>query len=241
MALDISRPLRPPIQARSRATLDRILTAAEELLEDRSFDELTIEQVLTRAKVSVGSFYARFPTKDAMLPALLERYRDNLRGFLTEREKPRFILTTLEERIRELLTRRIKRHRKRRGLLRALAIEMRRHPEALSAPDHELIREMNARLVQFLMSSRDEIRHPDPEHAIIRGMFYVAAIYKEKILFSDDPHSASTPLSDDELVEELTQLYVSYLTRAPAAPVKRAPARSRAVRPHPSAARIGAE
>jgi AcrR family transcriptional regulator len=225
VALDISRPLRPPIQARSRATLDRILTAAEQLLEDRFFDELTIEQVLTLANVSVGSFYARFPTKDALLPALFERYRDNLRMFLTEREKPRFVLTTLEERVREVLTRRIRRHRKRRGLLRALAIEMQRHPEVLSPADHALIAEMNERLVRFLMGCRAEIGHPQPEQAIINGMFFVSSIYKEKILFPQDPHAATVTLSDDELIDELTRLYLAYLGAPAARPATRPPVR----------------
>src|SRR3954465_8136798 len=65
---------RPPRQARSQMTLDRILDAAERVLDEKSFTEATVAEIMVRAGVTVGAFYRRFPDKDALLHFLDERF-----------------------------------------------------------------------------------------------------------------------------------------------------------------------
>src|ERR671938_502600 len=65
---------RPPQQTRSQETLDRILDAAERVLEEKSFTEATLAEIMERAGVTVGAFYRRFPDKDALLHLLDERF-----------------------------------------------------------------------------------------------------------------------------------------------------------------------
>src|SRR3954471_10460908 len=65
---------RPPRQARSQMTLDRILDAAERVLDEKSFTEATVAEIMIRAGVTVGAFYRRFPDKDALLHFLDERF-----------------------------------------------------------------------------------------------------------------------------------------------------------------------
>ena len=65
---------RPPQQTRSRETLDRILDAAERVLDEKSFTEATLAEIMERAGVTVGAFYRRFPDKDALLHLLDEQY-----------------------------------------------------------------------------------------------------------------------------------------------------------------------
>lgn len=91
-------PVRPPRQQRSRETLDRILHAAEALLETRPFAEISIEEVLLEADVSRSSFYARLPHKDALLPELLQRYIERARETLSDT-----IATSQQSGSRELL------------------------------------------------------------------------------------------------------------------------------------------
>src|SRR5262249_9156472 len=75
-----SRPrLRPPVQARSQATLDRLVRAAEGLLAEKRFDEATVAEIARRADSSVGAFYARFPDKEAFLDHFDERFFQNAR------------------------------------------------------------------------------------------------------------------------------------------------------------------
>ena len=62
-----SSPVRPPVQARSRRTLARILDASLTLLGERGRDGLTVQDVVSLAGTSVGSFYARFSGKEDLL------------------------------------------------------------------------------------------------------------------------------------------------------------------------------
>src|SRR5262249_24383434 len=47
-------PLRPPLQIRSRAALERVLDAGEELLIEKGWDGFTVQEVSRRAGVSIG-------------------------------------------------------------------------------------------------------------------------------------------------------------------------------------------
>src|SRR5688572_1885607 len=74
---------RPPQQSRSQATLDRILDAAETVLEEKSFSEATLAEIMDRAGVTVGAFYRRFPDKDALLHLLDNRFFAELHELAT--------------------------------------------------------------------------------------------------------------------------------------------------------------
>lgn len=63
---------RPPRQARSRAALQKLLTAAEEVLVTQGLDAFTIGAVAEHAGVSVGGVYRRFSGKEQLLDAVLE-------------------------------------------------------------------------------------------------------------------------------------------------------------------------
>ncbi|GJF33642.1 TetR family transcriptional regulator [Kitasatospora sp. NE20-6] len=64
---------REPRQARSAATLARVLQAAEELASTVGLEEMTITGVAARAGVSVGTIYRRFEDKEQLISALTER------------------------------------------------------------------------------------------------------------------------------------------------------------------------
>lgn len=63
----------PPKQARSRRSYERILDATAELLSDRPFDEITVDEIVERAGYTKGAFYHRFDGKDVLLRHLVAR------------------------------------------------------------------------------------------------------------------------------------------------------------------------
>src|SRR5947209_5706863 len=71
--------IREPKQARSRQTFDRLLDATEALLREKEFAAITIAEIVQRAGASTGAFYARFPAKEALLPALYDRLTQKVR------------------------------------------------------------------------------------------------------------------------------------------------------------------
>ena len=70
-------PVTRPQQKRSQRTQARLLDAAEAALREKDFDKISIQEIATRAGVSVGAFYARFSDKETLRECLIDRYLEN--------------------------------------------------------------------------------------------------------------------------------------------------------------------
>lgn len=70
---------RKPVQERSRRTVDAILEAAVQILEQDGEAGFTTNHVARRAGVSIGTLYQYFDGKDAILLALSERANIDIR------------------------------------------------------------------------------------------------------------------------------------------------------------------
>ncbi|MFL2669165.1 MAG: TetR/AcrR family transcriptional regulator [Alphaproteobacteria bacterium] len=69
---------RAPQQSRSRQTLTRIVEAAEALFAERGYDGTTVNQIVSKARCSVGGFYARFKDKESLFLYIHDRQCDLL-------------------------------------------------------------------------------------------------------------------------------------------------------------------
>ncbi len=119
----------PPLQERSRETLDSLLRAAKSQLKERTFAEVTVTSVVAEAGSSAGSFYARFGDKTAMLHALHEQFvnesvahAEETLSSLGERR------LTVEELAGFLVGGVVRGHGENRGVIRAVLIESLRDP-----------------------------------------------------------------------------------------------------------------
>ncbi|MEI7623896.1 MAG: TetR/AcrR family transcriptional regulator [Actinomycetes bacterium] len=63
-----------PKQARSIESTNRMLDAAESLMREGGPRAITIEAVIERSGTSMGSFYARFESREGLFQALHERF-----------------------------------------------------------------------------------------------------------------------------------------------------------------------
>ncbi len=70
--MDEVRGVVPPKQRRSRETVEKILRAAETLVAERPFRDITVQDLCIEADVSPSSFYARFPAKEDVLLAVFD-------------------------------------------------------------------------------------------------------------------------------------------------------------------------
>ena len=94
-----SEPLiRRPLQRRSQESLDRVLQAGIEVLQEEGFEGFTLQEVSRRAGVSIGSIYARVASREALIMAIYEQAmawtdeqdqieRDAVREDLSPRER----------------------------------------------------------------------------------------------------------------------------------------------------------
>ena len=70
-ALALEAMNRIPQQGRSKASLERMLAAARELMLERSSEDFTLQEVSKRGNVSIGSIYLRFESKDNLVRTVL--------------------------------------------------------------------------------------------------------------------------------------------------------------------------
>lgn len=203
----------PPVQARSRETMDRFAEAVEALLQTRRFEEISIQDIVRRARRPIGSFYARFGSREALLPHLYQRYHERLESAV-QAKLSRVPWESLDfpETVAALVDFMIRMYDDDRGLIRAVAIFARTHPDALPADIVAHRRRIYEPLVHLLMSHRRHIAHADPEAAARFALFLGSSVAREKILFADAPHSRVTPMTREDLRQELIRSLHAYLT-----------------------------
>ena len=204
--------LKAPLQARSQRTLNKIVQAVEELLEVRSFDEIAVADIIRRARCSTGSFYARCPTQDAVLPYLYARYDADLKPRVAAKlASVDWTRLSLRETVDRFVSGMVDMYVERQHLLRAVALFSRAHPGAIGDDVHrrrEAVNDMPARLIGRFAS---EITHSDAMDAARIGFFIVAAAARDKILF-DAPHGTTTRLTNNQLKAHLARAFFAYLT-----------------------------
>jgi len=205
-----SPAVRAPRQARSRATLDRIARSTTELLETKTFDEISVAEIVERARSSVGAFYARFEDKAALLDYLDELYARRVLDIGERLASEADRATSLEEKIRGLVGYLLRLHRVQPGLLRTLIVEARRQGEGRF---RERTRRMNRTIppvMESLLEHSERMAHPDPDRAVYVGLLMVFATIREVVLFPEGL-AEFVRHEDAALIDELTRAYLRYL------------------------------
>src|SRR5262249_27895123 len=71
-------------QPRSRATVDALLEAAAPILIKPSYDRASTNRIAHVAGVSIGSLYQYFPSKEALVAALIDRHKQQMMQLLRD-------------------------------------------------------------------------------------------------------------------------------------------------------------
>jgi AcrR family transcriptional regulator len=199
-------------QLRGKRARDSILDAAQRLLAVKSFEAITLAELVKEAGSSVGSFYHFFESKRAMLSPLYARYdraltEDIGRVFAASKWEGR----SLSYRCARIIRLTVWFYRQERGLMQALVLHARRDSEDLTDEQQSNRAALYDRIVEVLLECRDEITHRDPESAIRLGILFVGASCREKVLFPAAPAPKSVLMGDREMTKELTEALLSYL------------------------------
>ena len=201
---------RSPRQARSRASRERILDAAEAVVAARGFEAAAVAEVVARAGSSVGVFYARFRDKRGLLHALYERFHRDAQARLDAALDPeRWAAAPTAPLVHALVRTLVDLHRERRGLARAFAVEAARDPE-LQARRDRLSQHLAGRLAERLRRRAGEIAHHHPERASAFGMAVVSSTIEAAVLF-DRLRTGPLAPTDGDLAAELARLLLAYL------------------------------
>jgi AcrR family transcriptional regulator len=209
----VSAQFRPPRQQRSAATLDRIVKAADELFASKGYDATTVDDIVTAAGSSKGSFYHRFADKQALLAYLggecLARARANWAELL---DPARTADQPLAKVILSFVTHMIDDYRGGDGaVLRALTIEARQQPAGeFQRMTDELDAHVRDCLERLLRARRTDLGHPNPKKAARMAMLILDATVREAVLFASD-RGGPLGAPDAELRRELARALTAYL------------------------------
>jgi len=197
------------MQARSRETFNRLLDAAEGLLEEKGLDAATVPAIAERAGVSVGVVYRRFPDKDNLLRAVYRRFfertrQSNFAGIATIAQSK----LPLSKLVPAIVGGAIMGNRTKRNLLRALILYSRTHRDpSFRKAAFEMNNDVLRAISGVLLKRVDEISHPEPEVAIEFALVTLSAVIYTMVI--EDPLYTIT--NPNALEAELTRIVVSYL------------------------------
>lgn len=210
------KPRKTASQERSRSTVDALVEATARILVKEGFDKASTNRIAEVAGVSVGSLYQYFPSKEALVAAVIERHQQQImqtvRGELTE-----FLTRPVEQAIRQLVAVAVKAHRVDPKLHHVLAEQI---PRVGKLEKLETFNRENFVLFRsYLESHRGELRVDDLELASficvtsIEAMTHNAVLHYTRVM-SDE--------AMDMLIDEGARMVIGYL---------KGPSRQKASRP----------
>jgi AcrR family transcriptional regulator len=200
-----TKPRKHASQERSRATVDALIEATARILVREGFDKASTNRIAEKAGVSIGSLYQYFPSKEALVAAVMERHDQELmqvvRGALVE-----VAGLPMKQAVHTLVAAAIKAHLVNPKLHRVLAEQI---PRTGRLENIETFNRENYALFRaYLEAHRHEFRTVDLALAAFVCVTSIEALTHTAVLhhaesFSDEAFGA--------LVDEATQLVVRYL------------------------------
>ncbi len=204
-----------PQQERSRESLRKLLKAATEVLGQRGVDGTTVPRIAQHAGLTPGAIYRRFRDKDALIEAailgVLERQDERLKAGMTPDMAAKIPLDVFAA---QIIGGMVTSYRANAALLRAfrqfaqtrLESEFARKAVKLEIRSFE-------RVVDLILASRKDIRHPNPRIAVSLGLVMVVSTIYELIVMPVRPREWKDllPKDDQALKRELTRAFLRYL------------------------------
>lgn len=206
-AIPTMLPRRRPRQARAQATVDAIIQATARVLVEDGYDRASTNRIAQAAGVSIGSLYQYFPSKEALVAALVETHVDRMMDAVTR------ILDTDNE-PSDL-------HSSADTLVRALIAAYRVDPklhhvlcqEVPKIGDLRRIYEFEQTLAdvirRHLQSLRHQIRHQNIDRAVFLLINAVPSVIRAAI------EGDSEGTNDPALRSDLTDMILRYLCYVP--------------------------
>lgn len=205
---------RAPKQDRSRTSLQRLMDTSAEMLEARGYADFTLQLLSKRAKVSIGSIYHLFENKQELVREVQVRALDRM-----EQEHALVVNRLRRDNLplRRLVPRAIEDlgsfHKDNAGLLRVF-MEIAPVDPVIAANGKKYFYHTARDFELLLLDRRDEIRHPDPEHAVQASFGIAYAAIGRFLGLGTTPDSAGEG-DWDQLVGDLSMMVLFFLLGDP--------------------------
>ncbi len=195
-------PRKKPRQERSQATVDAILDATARVLCSTGYDRASTNRIALAAGVSVGSLYQYFPSKEALVAALVERHVDQMTS-LVKRKLAEVASAPIPVAVGHII----------QGMFDAHAVDPKLHKVLIEQVPRvgrleklmSVEREVEVLVAAFLEARRTEIRRARVETAAFVLVSVVESVTHAAVL------AELPPARNAHVVEELTDMVLRYL------------------------------
>jgi AcrR family transcriptional regulator len=200
----LTKPRKNASQDRSRATVDALVEATARILVKEGFDKASTNRIAEAAGVSVGSLYQYFPSKEALVVAVMDRHNDETMR-LVRSELADVAALPIKQAIRRMVAVAVEAHRIDPRLHRVLTEQIPRtgrleHMDVFNRENFALFR-------RYLEACGDKVRVADLDLAAFVCVTSIEALAHNAVLRGEER------LLDGEgtLVDEATRLVAGYL------------------------------
>src|SRR5215813_10128851 len=203
-----TNPRKSASQERSRATVDALLEATARVLIKEGYERASTNRIAEVAGVSIGSLYQYFPSKEALVAAVIDRHTQEV-SEVTRNALVKVAARPIEVAAREFVSVAIDGHRVNPKLHRVLAEQVPRigRLENVEAINHDVY----ALIRGYLEAHRDEIDVADLDVAAFICVTAVEALTHAAVLRRPD---ILTDEKAEKFVDEVTDLLVRYMRKS---------------------------
>ena len=208
---------RPALQARSRETRDKLVLALEELLREKSFDQIAVTEIADRAGVSAASIYRRFKNKEALLPVLFDLYLVRLQEWMRSPDAQIEIdeNTPLRTAIHRIMQAAWKQCGQQAHIIRTIYLYVRLRPNLIENDVAQYREASRAGLRALLDAYSDDVRRPDLDRAADMLFYFLQTIFLEKGLFAEEVPAIDMPLEGEAFASAVAEMAYGYLVADP--------------------------
>ncbi len=202
----VVHPRKKASQERSRATVDALIEATARVLVREGFERASTNRIAAEAGASIGSLYQYFPTKEALVAAVIERHKNDMMEVL-RRALVRVAGMPLEQGVRELVALMIDAHRVDPELHRVLVEQIPRIGRLAEVEGFD--REVRELVRAYLEAHRGELRALDLDLAAFVCVASVETLAHEAVLHNP---ALLANRKVRAFTDEVTRLVIRYLT-----------------------------
>ncbi|HEX4352026.1 MAG TPA: TetR/AcrR family transcriptional regulator [Polyangiales bacterium] len=200
-------PRRRPRQARAQATVDAIIQATARVLVEDGYDRASTNRIAQAAGVSIGSLYQYFPSKEALVAALVEAHVDRMMEVVSRRlddSAPEDLRRSAENLVDALIA--------------AYRVDPKLHhvlcQEVPKIGDLRRIYEFEESLSNVIRTHLHSLRHQIKHQSIDRAVFLLINAIPSVIRAAIETDAEGR--EDSTLASELTDMILRYLVYVPA-------------------------
>jgi AcrR family transcriptional regulator len=201
-------------QHRSLQTFERLLSAAEALLAERPFEEVSVNDICVRAGHSVGAFYRRFESREGLLQVLHERYTERAIHLQSRALNPaRWEGVPLREMLEQVIAEIVKVTQQNANFLLATA-HLAVSDQTVASREGRIHAEFQACISRLILLRVESIGHPRPRAAALFCALQLRAVLFYRLELVQALQLTSDDMSDREFITELAAASMAYLSGA---------------------------